>query len=230
MTHEQDRRAWQARPGGRIGAALAATVALACTLPAQAAALAGQQFDDTLQLHDSRLRLNGLGLRGVAWIQAFVAGLYVASPTSDAQAILADPSAKRLRLKMMMDAPAAELAKAIRGGLKKNTTPEEWAAMAPRLAEFEARMRALGSEVRKGDTLDLDWTPSRGLMLAHNQRSLGAPIAGFDFYRGVLKIFIGDKPVDTRMRRGLLGGAAAEAAAASSPDAPAQPVSASAQP
>lgn len=209
--------------------AAAAALALACALPAQAAVLAGQQFDDTLELHDSRLRLNGLGLRGVAWIQAFVAGLYVAAPTADANVILADPSTKRLRLKMMMDAPAAELLKAIRGGLKKNTTPEEWAAMAPRLAELEARMRGLGEDVHKGDTLDLDWAPRRGLLLAHNQRSLGAPIEGFDFYRGVLKIFIGDKPVDTRMRRGLLGGVPPDASA-SSVDAPAQPLSASTQP
>lgn len=229
MKNHHDARATRSR-FRRI--AVVPALALACAMPVHAAVLAGQQFDDTLELHDSRLRLNGLGLRGVAWIQAFVAGLYVAAPTSDANTILGDTSTKRLRLKMMMDAPSAELLKAIRGGLKKNTTPEEWAAMAPRLAELEARMRGLGEDVHKGDTLDLDWAPKRGLMLAHNQRSLGAPIEGFDFYRGVLKIFIGDKPVDARMRRGLLGGAGVEAARASEPASamPAQRLSASEQP
>jgi hypothetical protein len=33
----------------------------------------------------------------------------------------------------------------------------------------------------------------------------GKPIAGDDFYRGLLRIWLGDKPVDADLKKGMLG-------------------------
>ena len=87
---------------------------------AQAARLEGQQFDDTQVVADRTLRLNGLGLRGVAWVKAFVAGLYLPAPTRDASQAMAMPGPKRLRMKIMLEAPSRELSKAVTRGVSKN--------------------------------------------------------------------------------------------------------------
>lgn len=171
----------------------------------QAAKLEGQRFDDTMVVSDRTLRLNGLGLRGVAWIKAFVAGLYLAAPTRDAAQAMAMQGPKRLRMKMMLEAPSHEFSKAITRGVRKNESDRVQALMADRLNTFVAMVDGMGT-LRVGDTIDLDWLPGQGLQVRLNNRPLGKLVEGEDFYRTILKIFIGDKPVDPRMKEGLLRG------------------------
>lgn len=195
-----------AKPSIRRSCAALLLVCLAWS-PAggMAASLAGQRFDDQIHLHQTALRLNGLGLRAVAWLKGFVAGLYLEQPTTDARAILDSTGPKRLRLKILLDAPAQEFVKAVRGGVRKNTTPDERAAMEPALASLELAIAGL-RHVKKGDAIDLDWVPVQGLVLSLNGRPQAAPIANAALYRAVLKIFIGERPVDREMRAGLLRG------------------------
>jgi hypothetical protein len=172
---------------------------------AQAARLEGQHFEDTTVVADRTLRLNGLGLRGVAWIKAFVAGLYLAAPTRDGGQAMAMQGPKRLRMKLLMEAPSREFSKAIRGGVRKNESEQMQGQLAERLASFTQAVDGSGT-LRAGDTIDLDWLPGIGLQLRLNQRPVGSVTPGEDFYRSVLKIFIGDRPVDGRMKEGLLRG------------------------
>ncbi len=172
---------------------------------AQAARLEGQRFDDTAVVADRTLRLNGLGLRGVAWIKAFVAGLYLAAPTQDAVQAMAMPGPKRLRMKIMLEAPAKELSKALNRGVKKNEPERVQAQMAERLASFTQVVDGMGT-LRVGDVIDLDWLPGKGMQLRLNERPVGGLVEGEDFYRTILKIYIGDRPVDPKMKQGLLRG------------------------
>jgi Chalcone isomerase-like len=172
---------------------------------AQAARLEGQQFDDTQQVADRTLRLNGLGLRGVAWVKAFVAGLYLPAPTRDAAQAMAMPGPKRLRMKIMLDAPAAELSKAVRRGVAKNENERAQAQLAERVTLFNQAIDSLGT-LKVGDVVDLDWLPGKGAQLRHNERVVGPLVEGEDFYRSILKIYIGERPVDKRMKEGLLRG------------------------
>lgn len=175
---------------------------------AHAARLEGQRFDDTVVVGDRTLRLNGLGLRGVAWLKAFVAGLYVAAPSRDPAQLMAMQGPKRLRLTMMLDAPSRELSKAFAKGVRRNETPQMQAQLAARVSGFVALIDGIET-LRKGDTLDLDFVPGVGAQLKHNNRPLGEPVPGDDFYRAILKIFIGDRPVDPRLKEGLLRGRSA---------------------
>lgn len=172
---------------------------------AQAAKLEGQRFDDTLVVGDRTLRLNGLGLRGVAWLKAFVAGLYLAAPSSDPGQVMAMPGPKRLRLKMMLEAPSKELSKAFSKGVQRNETPAVQAQLSERMAAFVALIDGLGT-LKEGDVLDLDFVPGAGAQLKLNNSAVGGPVAGEDFYRAILKIFIGERPVDPKLKQGLLRG------------------------
>lgn len=174
----------------------------------QAAKLEGQGFDDTLVLSDRTLRLNGLGLRGVAWVKAFVAGLYLAAPSKEPSQILAMQGPKRLRLKVMLEAPSIEMTKSMRRGVQRNEPAEVHAQLRDRVELLAAGLDSIGT-FRPGDVLDLDFVPGQGTQLVLNGKALSKPIAGDDFYRAILKIFIGERPVDKRMKAGLLRGSAA---------------------
>ena len=177
----------------------------ACAGSVCAATLDGQQFDDTAVLSDRTLRLNGLGLRGVAWVKAFVAGLYLPAPTRDSVQVLTMPGPKRLRLKIMLDAPSHELTKSLTSRIARNETEAAQVQMEDRLTRLAAHLDSMG-DLHVGDTIDIDFVPERGTVLRLNERFVGTPVVGDDLYRSVLKIFVGDKPVDKRLKEGLLGG------------------------
>ncbi len=174
---------------------------------AHAATLEGQRFDDTVVLADRTLRLNGLGLRGVAWVKAFVAGLYLSAPTRDAAQALAMPGPKRIRLKVMLDAPSKELTRSLTKRIRKYEPAEVQQRLGGRLDQLAALLDGIG-DLKVGDTLDLDYLPGRGVQLQHNSRPVGQAVPGEDLYRAVLKIFVGDNPVDPRMKQGMMRGGA----------------------
>ena len=199
---------WRLRATRQLAcAALLALVTGASLAPASAAAasLEGQVFEDTAVLADRTLRLNGLGLRGVAWIKAFVAGLYLPAPTRDAAQVLSMPGPKRLRLKIMLEAPSSELTKSLTSRIARHEPDNVQAQIGPRLQTLASQLDGLGA-LKVGDTVDLDFQPDRGTVLRFNDRPVGPPVAGDDLYRAVLKIFVGEHPADKRMKEGLLRG------------------------
>ncbi len=58
------------------------------------------------------------------------------------------------------------------------------------------------AQLKPGDVIDLDFVPPRGFVLSVNGVARGGAIPGEDFYAGLLKIFIGERPVDTSSKPG----------------------------
>jgi hypothetical protein len=177
---------------------------LLLALQAPAAQIAEQKFDDRIRLADTDLVLNGLGVRGVLIYKGYAAGLYLPAKVRSTAQVLAQPGAKRLQLRMLIDVPAKEFVKAIDVGMKRNHTETDHLALKERIARFGSAVQAVGT-VKKGDVVDLDFVPASGLLFSINGASRSEPIPGADLYAGVLKIFIGDLPVDKKLKAGLLG-------------------------
>jgi hypothetical protein len=177
---------------------------LAWSGPGSAATLAGQTFDDSVRISQSSLQLNGLGLRGVLFIRGYVAGLYLPKRASSYEEVAAMPGPKRVQMRMMLNVGPQEFIKAMTGGIRENSSPEEFATLKDRVDRMEQAIQAFGSTA-SGDTINFDYLPETGTTLTVNGVSKSAPIAGADFYNAVLKIFIGEHPVDGRLKNGLLG-------------------------
>lgn len=191
------RRAWLG------SAALAWATAAFGLRPAQAATFEGVQFDDRITLAGHELLLNGTGLRAAGWFKAYVVGLYLPQRATTAPEVLAQAGPKRVRLVLLVDAPAIELAKGFDKGVKRNSGAQVEALRA-RLARMFELMESVG-RVRKGDAVDLDFDPARGTTLSLNGKARGEPIAGHDFYVAVLRSFVGDHPYHKKLKSGLLG-------------------------
>jgi hypothetical protein len=67
-------------------------------------------------------------------------------------------------------------------------------------------MREVGSATEK-TVITLDFLPDAGTQVTVNGVSKGKPIPGEDFYGALLKIWLGDKPVDADLKKAMLGGA-----------------------
>ena len=60
-------------------------------------------------------------------------------------------------------------------------------------------------EAKKGMRITLDWVPAAGTQLTVDGKPSGAPIPGEDFYRALLKIWLGEHPVQDDLKKALLG-------------------------
>lgn len=188
----------------RLFRRLLALLLLAAACGVHAARIDDQTFDDRIRVADTDLQLNGVGLRAVAWLKGYAAGLYLVEKAGTPAAVLAQKGPKRVQLKMMVDVDSKEFVKAFGKGMRRNHSEAEQAVLRERMARFDLLVTALG-KLKKGDVVDLDWLPGQGLRLALNGRPRGETIPGEDLYAGILKIFVGRDPVDPKLKAGLLG-------------------------
>jgi hypothetical protein len=194
-------------PLSRRVAALA--LAAAACLPAHAMRYEGQDFPDTLQLDGTTLQLNGAGKRQVAIYPLYLAALYVPQKSASPDALYAQAGPKRLELRIVIplvkDVSTQEFVKAIDKGVQRNCTEAEKAALAERVRQFNTAVGDVG-RVKKGDLLRIDYLPDQGgTILTVNGKAWGKPVEGQDFYTAFLKVFLGDRNSDARLRSGLLG-------------------------
>lgn len=179
-----------------LGAALAA--------PAAALDLEGVKIDDRVKVGPAELVLNGAGLRTRLGFKVYAGALYLADKTRDANAAVSAPGPKRIAIHMMRDVGAKQFVESLNDGLTKNTPAGELDKLKPQVAELNATMEALG-EAKKGDVILLDFVPGTGTTIVVNGQPRGKVIAGDDFYRALMRIWLGDKPADSDLRKGMLG-------------------------
>ena len=170
--------------------------------------IGGVSFEPRIQLDGQTLQINGAGafapLRLFGWIKGYAAALYLGQRAGSAEQVVAQGGPKRLQMHMLLDVPVDEFIKAFHKGAERNTPAEQFTQLADRMARFDAMLRPLG-EVKKGDLVNLDFVPGQGLLFTHNGRLLGPAIPGADLYGALLRCFIGERPVDQRLRAALLG-------------------------
>ena len=181
-----------------------AVVFLLAPLVCGAAEVAGVRIDDGARVGSQNLVLNGAGLRVKLFFKVYAAGLYLAEKTESAAAVLAMKGPKRLSMTLVRDLTAKQLVDALDEGLRANLAPAEFESLKPRVERLSAIMGAIGS-AKSGSIITLDYAPESGTRVTLNGEPKGEPIAGEDFYRGLLKIWLGDDPVDKSLKKALLG-------------------------
>ena len=78
------------------------------------------------------------------------------------------------------------------------------AALRPQIEQLVGTMKQIGA-TRKGDTVDIDLVDG-ATRIALNGETRGQPIPGEDFYAALLRVFLGPRPADADLKKGLLGG------------------------
>jgi hypothetical protein len=107
-------------------------------------------------------------------------------------------------MRLMRNLSAKQLTDALDEGIRDNTPAAEQEPLKGRAAELTAIMTALQS-AKEGDVIALDWLPGTGTRVVLNGEPKGKAIAGEDFYRALLRIWLGQNPVSGALKKALLG-------------------------
>lgn len=168
---------------------------------AWAAEEAGVEFADRVEIGDQALQLNGLGIRSKFFVKVYVGALYLPEPSTDPAAVLAMPGPKRIVMHILYkEVTREQMVEAWTEGVTANVDAEALENMRDRLDAFNAMVRT----VHKGDRVRLDLLADGTLEVYGNDTRLGE-IEGRDFQTAILRVFIGDKPADKGLKRGMLG-------------------------
>ena len=180
--------------------ALSLALLMFLSFGAAAAEVSGVTLDDKTQVEGRDLVLNGAGLRKRFVFRVYVVGLYLAQKTADAVNV-AGP--KRVSIHMLRDVGADQFTEALVEGLRANHSEADFQKLEPRVKELSDVMAQIG-EAKKGMAIALDWTGSETRLVV-NGKPAGKPIAGEDFYRALLRIWVGEHPVQDDLKKALLG-------------------------
>ena len=159
----------------------------------------GVKFSDEIQVDGTHLPLNGLGLRQATMfkVKVYVAALYVAKPSNDANVILGSNTPKELVLHFVRNVSASDLNKAWEEGFDKQAS------------EFKdplAMLKSWMTDMKTGQRLVFVHKPGAGIQVDVNGAAKGT-IKGDDFAKAFLSIWLGPNPPNPGLKTGLLGGA-----------------------
>jgi hypothetical protein len=189
----------------RFCAALMVAALFAGGALAQAVEREGVKFEPTAQVGGAALLLNGTGVRTRAIFKVYAAGLYVPQKANSAAALLSQKGPRRLSLTMLRNVDADSFSGALNDGLTNNHTEAQLAGFKAQIESLNAAVKAV-DEAKKGDVVNIEFTPETGTRILHNGQAKGPAMPGEDFYAAVLRIWLGDKPADGDLKKGLLGG------------------------
>jgi hypothetical protein len=175
-----------------------------CTQLALAAEVAGVKVDERAKLGSSELQLNGAGVRTRLFFKVYVGALYLPERKSSATEVLALRGAKRVSMALLRDLTARQLTDALEEGIRANSSAAELAALKERIDALVATMNEIGSAKEK-TVITLDFLPESGTRVTVDGEARGKPIPGEDFFVALLRIWLGEKPVDADLKKAMLG-------------------------
>lgn len=181
--------------------AAALAVAAALATPVFAASLAGVTVDDTVQVGEQKLVLNGLGLRSKLFIKVYVAALHLPQKQRDAAAIMAADTPRQMSSYFLFGVKTSQICDGWSEGLEANVPNPG--------AEIQAAFNTLCSymeDVPKGNGMILTYVPGTGTTVEINGKVKGT-LPGKATADAILSTWIGPKPGPGEgFKKAILGG------------------------
>jgi chalcone isomerase-like protein len=176
----------------------------ACVLAgtALAADVGGAKLADKVSVGGQELVLNGAGIRTRAIFKVYVGSLYVPAKAGALDAVLAK-APRRIQLNLLRDLSGDQLADAVNDGLKDNNTAAELDAVKAQTEQFIATAKGFGA-LKEGSIVTLDFVD--GATKVGFDGAAKGTIPGEAFNRALTKIWLGDNPVQSDLKKAMLGG------------------------
>jgi hypothetical protein len=166
--------------------------------------LHGVSVPRTAQVGSTRLVLNGAGTRYFLIFKVYVAALYLPQATRSANTALGMSGPKLLRLVMLRDVSGKELGDKLTEDIKHNVPAADFATMITGLARMGG-LFADRHELHEGDVVELTDVPGKGMQISINGQIEGAPYADANFFDNLLRVWLGPRPAENRLKKALLG-------------------------
>ena len=184
--------------------ALAATLAVPLSGHTQTTDVAGVKFANSVQVGNTKLQINGAGVRYKVVFKVYAAALYLTDKASTPEAVLASNGPRHLQIVMLREIDANELGKLFTRGMEQNAPREEFSKSIAGIM----RMSDIFSSRKKltpGESFAVEWVPNVGTVILVNGKPEGQPIKEPEFYSALMKIWLGKSPADAQLKDALLG-------------------------
>ena len=171
-------------------------------LPLNVAALTIENisFEASVRIDNQQIPIRGVALlRWMKIFKVYVAALYLPQ-NHPPDEVLADIP-KRLEISYLVSIDGPDFGKGAEAILERNVTPNELARLRTRIDQLNAVYR----DVKPGDRYALTYTPGSGTELSYNGSPL-ITIEGADFAAAYFGIWLGENPIDVKMRNRLISG------------------------
>jgi hypothetical protein len=176
-------------------------MAMLLCLPVLAAEVGGVKLDDKVSVGGQELVLNGAGIRTRLVFKIYVGSLYLPAKATDLAGVLAK-GPRRVQMSLLRNLSGDELVGALVDGLTANNSPQELDAIKAQTDQLVAIMKAFG-EAKEGSVVGLDFIDG-ATNISFNGAAKGS-IPGEPFNRALMKIWLGDKPVQADLKKAMLG-------------------------
>ena len=154
---------------------------------------------EALQASGESLVLNGAGIRSKLFFKVYVGSLYLKNKSSNAAAVVAADEAMAIRLDFLMDVSADKILDAWNEGFE-NSAGASLGALKDRIEKFN---KCFAEDSKKGTRYDIVYVPGDGVAVSVNG-SEKARLSGLEFKKAVFGIWLGDKPADKDLKKGML--------------------------
>jgi long-chain acyl-CoA synthetase len=171
-------------------------------MPVGAAEVGGVKLDDKASVGGQELVLNGAGIRTRAIFKVYVGSLYVPAKAQDLAGVLAK-APRRVQLNLLRNLSPDQLVDALVEGLKENNSEAEFAAVKKETDQLVSIMKAFG-DVKEGNVVTLDFVDG-ATKIGFNGTAKGS-IPGEAFNKALVKVWLGDRPVQADLKKAMLGG------------------------
>ncbi len=187
----------------KIVAALVA-LALSVSVSAVPTELAGVHLEPQIELANSKLQLNGAGVRYKAIFKVFVTALYLSQRATTQAEANAAPGPKRIAITLLRDVSGDAFGKGFVKNFGAASSKAEMSKLVPGLIQM-GQLFADQKAFSKGDTVFIAWVPNRGTVISIRGVAQGEPSKEVEFFNTTLAMWIGAAVEDQQLKDGLLG-------------------------
>ena len=173
-----------------IGTGIAQTRVGSVTLP------------NKLSVGGENVILNGAGICKKAMIlKLYSCGLYLPKKSFNASSIIYADENMAIRLIITSGFVSSEtMSESVYEGFKTSTN-DNIAALNSEIKKFADFFR---DEIKEDDVFDITYEKGNGVVVIKNGKKLGV-IMGMDFKKALFGIWLGNSPVDSKLKKGMLG-------------------------
>lgn len=166
--------------------------------------ISGIKLEDSITIADTKLQLNGAGIRYKGPFKVYVGGLYTTQPVKSLDELLAAPGPKRLTMTFLREINSDDFGKLLTRGIEDNTSKAEMSKIIPGMIKM-GEIFAANKSFAPGDVSALEWDPAKGLSIWTKGKLQSEPFKDPAFFKALMSIWFGQNPADWKLKDAMLG-------------------------
>lgn len=163
----------------------------------------GKIIPRNIEFLGKKLECNGFGTRTKLWTDVYIQVLYLEILSQESKKII-DNDLDKMGLKIIITSSlvsAGKFTRNVDAGFERSAK-DNLLILQPKISMLK---KFVSDKIVENDTFNFLWNPKDQSIYVYKNDVLKGTIAGLDFKKAFFGIYLGDNPVDEKLKRDLLG-------------------------